>query len=56
MVIDRQDVFSGLIVDAVLGMQYFPVDTFRSSASMLPEEIRPFVRVYERGDPTLVRL
>lgn len=51
MVIDRQDVFSGLIVDAVLGMQYFPVDTFRPSASMLPEEIRPFVKgYYERGE------
>jgi twitching motility protein PilI len=51
LVIDRQEIFSGLIVDAVLGMQYFPVDSFQTSVSALPEQMRPFVKgFYERGE------
>lgn len=51
LVIDRNEVFSGLIVDFVLGMQYFPVDSFRSDPGDLPDQVKPFVRGhYQRGD------
>lgn len=50
LVVERQDLFSGLIVDAVLGMQYFPVDSFKAETGELTEQIQPFVKgYYERG-------
>ncbi len=51
LVIDREEIFSGLVVDAVLGMQYFPVDGFQRSVGALPEQVRPFTRgFYARGE------
>ncbi|ABC27449.1 Chemotaxis signal transduction protein [Hahella chejuensis KCTC 2396] len=43
LVIEQGDVFSGLIVDGVLGMQYFPVDSFQKDAPDIPEVLRPYV-------------
>lgn len=51
LIIEHGDVFSGLIVDNVLGMQYFPVDSFGPSTSDVPEMLQPFITgSYERSD------
>ncbi|WP_369600766.1 chemotaxis protein CheW [Hahella sp. SMD15-11] len=51
LVVEHGDIFSGLIVDDVLGMQYFPVDSFEDQASGLPDPVKPFVRgSYVRSD------
>lgn len=51
LVIDRHELFSGIIIDAVLGMQYFPTDSFREDDIDLPDELKPCVRgFYQRGD------
>lgn len=44
LVIDHDDIFSGLIVDEVLGMQHFPVVDFQQEASGVFPEIAPYVR------------
>jgi twitching motility protein PilI len=44
LVIDHEDVFSGLIVDDVLGMQHFPASDFRQSSEGVFPEMAPFVR------------
>ncbi len=46
LVIEKDDVFSGLIVDGVLGMQYFPIDSFQTGGSDIPEQIQHFVSGY----------
>jgi twitching motility protein PilI len=42
--IDKQDLYSGLVVAEVFGMQHFPVDTFVDQAVDVPESIAPFVQ------------
>ncbi|WP_020407055.1 chemotaxis protein CheW [Hahella ganghwensis] len=46
LVIEKGDIFSGLIVDGVLGMQYFPVDSFQEGKSDVPDKIQDFVSGY----------
>lgn len=43
LVVERGDVFSGLIVDSVHGMQYFPTDSYQQSVQDIPSALRPFV-------------
>src|SRR5690554_1206001 len=43
LVLDRDDVFVGLLVDQLIGMQHFSVNDFTTSIPDLPEEFRPFV-------------
>lgn len=44
LVIDRDQVYAGLWVDQVFGMQYFPVDTRREQLpAELPESVQGFV-------------
>lgn len=43
LVLDRDAVFVGLLVDELFGMQHFPVSDFTPSVPALPEEFRPFV-------------
>ena len=51
LVIDQADVFSGLVVDDVLGMQHFPVQDYVSDAPEVPAELLPFVQgSFRRGD------
>lgn len=51
LVIEQSDVFSGLVVDTVLGMQYFPSDSFKAVPAGVPENVRPFVvGSYERDE------
>ncbi|MGO1500430.1 MAG: chemotaxis protein CheW [Marinobacter sp.] len=51
LVIERGDVFSGLVVDTVLGMQYFATDSFKAAPAGVPENVQPFVAGgYERNE------
>ena len=43
LVVERGEVFSGLIVDSVQGMQYFPVDSYEQYATEVPSAMTPFV-------------
>ncbi|GAA3579106.1 MULTISPECIES: chemotaxis protein CheW [Marinobacter] len=53
LVIEQGDVFSGLVVDGVSGMQYFAVDSFDAEPSNVPQVVQPFVQGgYERNDET----
>ncbi|GGC65555.1 chemotaxis protein CheW [Marinobacter halophilus] len=51
LVIEEGDVFSGLVVDTVLGMQYFAKDSFKAAPEGVADSIRPFVTGgYERNE------
>jgi twitching motility protein PilI len=51
LVIDQGDIFSGLVVDDVLGMQHFPVQDYLPEAPEVPTELAPFVQgVFRRED------
>lgn len=55
LVVDHQDIFAGLTVDEVFGMQHFPVDTFSEQLPPLEASIAPFVHgVFQREQPWLV--
>ena len=49
LVVEHQDVFAGLIVDEVFGMQHFSVDTFDERLPGVGEAVRPFIHgVFQR--------
>lgn len=51
LVVEEGDIFSGLVVDTVLGMQYFATESFRADPGRVPDRVRPFVNgSYERDD------
>ncbi len=55
LVVDHQDVFAGLTVDEVFGMQHFPVDSFTEQLPALEAAIEPFIHgVFQREQPWLV--
>lgn len=55
LVVDHQDVFAGLTVDEVFGMQHFPVDSFSEQAPPLGSNIESFIHgVFQREKPWLV--
>ncbi|MCO5786785.1 chemotaxis protein CheW [Pseudomonas sp. G11-1] len=43
LVVDRDELFVGLLVDELFGMQHFPVSSFTTTVPALAEELRPFV-------------
>ncbi|HEV8077174.1 MAG TPA: chemotaxis protein CheW [Marinobacter sp.] len=43
LVVEKDDLFSGLVVDSVLGMQYFDAENFTSVTSGVPHCVQPFV-------------
>ncbi|WP_396588171.1 chemotaxis protein CheW [Bermanella sp. R86510] len=44
LIIEKGELLNGLVVDAVLGMQYFPADTLDESGQyVVPEKTLPFV-------------
>ncbi len=43
LVVEHRDVFAGLTVDAVFGMQHFAVDSFSETLPQVNPEIIPFV-------------
>lgn len=51
LVIEHGDLFSGLVVDSVSGMQYFAVDKFVAQPEGSPADVQPFVQGgYERDE------
>ena len=51
LVVEQGDVFSGLVVDSVSGMQYFAVDSHVASPQGVPASVQPFVNGgYERNE------
>ena len=55
LVVDYQDVFAGLTVDEVFGMQHFPVDVFSEQLPPLEAAIEPFIHgVFHREKAWLV--
>lgn len=51
LVIDQGKLFSGLIVDDVLGMQYFSVDSHMPEPEESTAAVKPFLRgAYQRSD------
>ncbi len=55
LVVDHQEIFAGLTVDEVFGMQHFPVDAFSEQLPPLEASIAPFVHgVFQREQPWLV--
>ncbi len=55
LVVDHRDVFAGLTVDEVFGMQHFPVDGFSELLPHVESSIRPFLHgVFQRERPWLV--
>ncbi len=43
LVLDRDELFVGLLVDELFGMQHFPVNSFTTSVPALAEQFRSFV-------------
>jgi twitching motility protein PilI len=43
LVVERDDLFSGLVVDSVLGMQYFGAENFTPDTRGVPDRVQPFV-------------
>jgi len=51
LVVEQGDIFSGLVVDKLLGMQHFTVENFRAAPVGVPASIQPFVTGgYERNE------
>ena len=51
IVIDKEDMYSGLLVDEVLGMQHFEEDSFSSKNDSCGELVDPFVGgMYQRDE------
>lgn len=43
LVVEHQEIFAGLTVDAVMGMQHFTVDSFSQQAADVPDTVRPYI-------------
>ena len=50
VVLDRQDIFVGLVVDEIKGMRYFSSDAYEADNQDLEETLKPFVPGFYRGD------
>lgn len=56
LVLDQNDIYAGLWVDQVYGMQHFPVDSeMTAMPDSVPKNVRPFiVSGYQESDPWFV--
>jgi len=53
LVVEYEDLFTGVVVDEVLGMQHFPVDTFAEEAGDVLNVTRPYLQgSYHKEDET----
>lgn len=50
LVLDRDDFYSGLVVDQVFGMQHFPADSYSEESEVVASEIAPFTAGSYRMD------
>jgi len=44
LILDAGELYSGLMVDEVFGMQHFPADEFMEDTSQAEEIVRPFIK------------
>ena len=44
IIVELGDVYSGLVVDEVLGMQHFPMDSYSSEGAAVATEIQPYIK------------
>lgn len=44
LVLETENLYSGLVVESALGMQHFPVETFSDTAANMEEALRPFIK------------
>lgn len=55
LIVDHRDVFAGLTVDEVFGMQHFPVEAYSELVPAVEGAVRPFLHgVFQREQPWLV--
>lgn len=55
LIVDHQEVFAGLTVDEVFGMQHFPVGAYSEELPPVEAAIQPFLHgVFQREQPWLV--
>lgn len=55
LVVDHREVFAGLTVDEVFGMQHFPIEAFSEQLPPIEASIQPFLHgVFQREQPWLV--
>jgi len=51
LILETEDLYTGLIVDQVLGMQHFPMDEYNYQSGAIAESIQPFVTgSYAQGE------
>lgn len=51
LVIDKDELYSGIVVDEVRGMQHFPLDSFEANPDDVDEVMKPYViGAYSRPD------
>jgi len=44
LVVETDNLYSGLLVDRAFGMQHFPVDSFSEATDQLPEVLQPYAQ------------
>lgn len=44
LVLETENIYSGIVVDIAYGMQHFPADKFGPSKGEMVEEVKPFVK------------
>lgn len=55
LVVEHQEVFAGLTIDEVFGMQHFPIDAFSEQLPPVEASIQPFLHgVFQREQPWMV--
>ncbi|MEJ2041751.1 MAG: chemotaxis protein CheW [Reinekea sp.] len=50
LVIEQNEQTNGLVVDAVEGMQYFDVESYKESMPDLPDRLKPYIMGYYEKD------
>ncbi|GAB1255691.1 chemotaxis protein CheW [Aurantivibrio plasticivorans] len=43
LVLEQGDLYTGLVVDAALGMQHFPIDTYNEGVAELDKALQPYM-------------
>ncbi len=56
VVLDRQDIFVGLVVDELKGMKYFSSDAYEADNQNIEGSLKPFVPGFYRADDTQILL
>ena len=44
LVLDQDDLYTGVIVDEVLGMQHFPIEAYQEQSPLAEQDVGPYLR------------